>query len=394
MSAPSLNIALFSDSALPILNGVSVSIDALVKGLRDRGHSVHLFTSAYPGHAEMDPNVHRMFAAHTFFAKDYPLALPPFYPMLREFRKHRFDLIHTHTPFTVGFVGLRWAESHEIPLVTTYHTHYDKYTHYIPLFPKKFLRYKIAKHTNYYYNRCSHIFTPSDASARWLRRHRVIQPISVVPTGIRPALEIDQSKTRELLGAKPEQRIALYVGRVAGEKNLETTIMGTAQAMLDDPRLCLWVVGDGPDRERYRKLASDLGIGDRTKFFGAVPRDEVDKYYAAADVFVFSSMTETQGLVVSEAMSYGLPAVVVRGGGASESTVNGLNGLVVPNDPGEFGGAVRTVLGSEQVYNGMSQNAMESSKALSTSAMVDKILAGYRACLDARITVPERFSVR
>ena len=220
MAARSLSIALFSDSALPVLNGVSISIDQLVRELRSRGHSAHVFTSTFPGHTDTDPNIHRFRSLRTPWTTDYPLAVPPFYGKLREFRKHRFDLIHTHTPWTVGFVGLRWAESHEIPIVSTYHTNYDKYSYYVPFVPKRYLRYKIAKHLHFYYNRVGHVITRSDASMRWLQRHSVHTPISIVPTGVTPPKLIDRAEARSELGIAPETRVVLYVGRVAKEKNI------------------------------------------------------------------------------------------------------------------------------------------------------------------------------
>lgn len=376
-----LSIALFSDSALPILNGVSVSIDGLMKGLREQGHSVHLFCSGFPGHHEQDPNVHRFGALLTPFAKGYPLSVPPFYPMLREFRKHRFDVIHTHTPFTVGMVGLRWAESHEIPIVSTYHTLYDKYAHYIPVLPKRYTRYKIAKHTNFYYNNVDQVITPSDASSRWLQRHNIRTPISVVPTGIPVAKSLNQASIRAELGARPEQKVMLYVGRIAVEKNLSLLFQAAAQVMRDDPRTLLWVVGDGPARETYRRMASDLGIGDRCRFFGFVPREKVDPYLAAADLFVFPSMTETQGLVVMEAMSYGLPSVVVQAGGAGDAVSDGRNGLLVSNDSAMMSGAIKRLLSDESLYNHLSEHATIDAREYSLPNMVRRITDIYHAAM-------------
>ena len=381
MEGSALNVAVFSDSALPILNGVSVSIDALIQGLRDKGHSVHLFTSGFPGHKELDPNTHRFTAINTIFAKGYPVSIPPFYPMLAEFRRHKFDIIHTHTPFTVGFVGLRWAESHGIPIVSTYHTHYDKYTHYIPLLPKPYLRYKIAKHTNFYYNNVDRIITPSDASLRWLRRHNVRKPISVVPTRIPVPRDIDQAAARARLGARADQRVMLYVGRIAVEKNIGTLIKAAKIAMAEDPSLHLWFVGDGPALEGYRRMIGSMGIGDRVSFFGFVPRHEVDEFYAAADVFVFPSMTETQGLVVIEAMSYGLPAVVVTGGGAGSAIRNGKNGFLVKNDPMELARAIGKALENESTYNLMSQSATADAREFSVPVMVNRVLDVYRQAI-------------
>jgi len=246
-----LRIAVFTDSALPILNGVSVSIDALVQELRNRGHGVHLFTAAHFRHRDPDPNTHRFFAIETPWTKDYPLAIPPFYPMLRQFRRHEFDIVHTHTPFTIGFVGLRWAQSHDIPIVSTYHTLYDKYAHYIPFFPKRYVRYKIAKHTNFYYNGVDHVITPSNAALKWLRRHSVNTPITVVPTANAQIRPIDRSEVRQRLGVAPEHKVLLYVGRIAREKNLATLFEACAQAMRADPDIRLGLLCEGPIPEGY-----------------------------------------------------------------------------------------------------------------------------------------------
>lgn len=376
-----LKIAVFSDSALPILNGVSVSIDQTIREMRRMGHSVHLFTSSYPGHKEHDPNTHRFIALRTPFARDYPLAFPPFYPWLNEFRSHRFDIIHTHTPFTVGFVGLRWAESHEIPIVSTYHTHYDKYLHYIPLVPKAYVKYKISKHINFYYNHVNHVLTPSEASKSWLLRHAVRTPVEVVPTGIPIPQKLDRARLRNEFGISERDRVVLYAGRVAREKNLHSVFMAAQKVLLEDSRAVFWVVGDGPGRETYLKLARELNIGDRTTFFGFVPRKDVDRYYAAADVFLFASQTETQGLVVSEAMSYGLPAVVVNAGGAAESVESGVNGFAVTNDPGQLAAATLRLLQDEKLYSELSTNAVQSARKLSIPMTTDRILSVYRSVL-------------
>lgn len=376
-----LRIAIFTDSALPILNGVSVSIDVLIRELRDRGHSVHLFTAAHFGYRDPDPNTHRFFALETPWTKNYPLALPPFYPMLREFRRTSFDIVHTHTPFTIGFVGLRWAQSHELPIVSTYHTLYDKYAHYIPFFPKRYVRYKIAKHTNFYYNRVDHVITPSKASSRWLQRHSVFTPMTVIPTGIPPGKPFDRADVRQKLGISPDRKVLLYVGRIAKEKNMGTLFEAAQAAIAQDPRLMLLLVGDGPYREPCAELARRLGIGDRVRFVGFVPREEVDRYYAAADLFVFPSMTETQGLVVGEAMAYGLPAVVVQGGGAGAAVEDGVTGLLVRNDASEMATAIGDLLADDRRYADFSAAAARSVRGYTASEMTDRVLDVYREVL-------------
>jgi len=377
-----LRVAIFSDSALPILNGVSVSIDLLVRGLRDQGHSVHIFTAAHFRYRDPDPNTYRFPAVETPWTKNYPLAFPPFYGMLHKFRRHTFDIIHSHTPFTIGFVGLRWAESHGIPIVSTYHTLYDRYAHYIPFFPRRYLRFKIAKHTSFYYNSVDHVLTPSDASKRWLLRHSVDTPITVIPTGAPDRQMLDRSEIRQSLKISPEHKVLLYVGRIALEKNLGVLLEAAAKVMRSDPAVRLWLVGDGPHRQACVERARALGIGDRVTFAGFVPRSEVDRYYAAADLFVFSSVTETQGLVVQEAMTYGLPTVALVGGGASDSIVDDVNGYAVKGDAKGLSEAIDLVLHDEAVYSRLSKGAQSTVRQYTASGMAERVVDVYRSVID------------
>lgn len=376
-----LKIALFSDSALPVLNGVSVSIDALVHSFRERGHSVFLYTSKYSGHKDSDPNVTRFPAIWTPWTKDYPLAIPPFYPWFHEFQRREFDVVHTHTPFTVGFVGLRWAQSCEIPVVSTYHTLYDKYIHYVPFFPKRYLRYKMAKHTNFYYNSVDHVVTPSDSSYRWLARHSVKKPISVIPTGIPEPRSFNRDEVRREFGVAPHRKILLYTGRVAQEKNLTTLLEAASLVFKSDPETEFWIVGDGPASTDLKSLARAMGVGDRLRFWGFVPRKDLDRFYAAADMFLFASTTETQGLVILEAMSYGLPVIVVQGGGASASVDNGRNGFIVPNDPAEIADRAVKLLKDNALYKSVSSHAVELAMSMTVNAMADRVLKVYEGVL-------------
>ncbi|AIE86218.1 glycosyltransferase [Fimbriimonas ginsengisoli] len=373
-----LRIAMFSDSALPILNGVSVSVDALVGELRNQGHSVHLYTARYPHYRDPDANTYRFRALETPISRGYPVAIPPFYRMLHKFRRQEYDVVHTHTPFVLGMVGLRWAESHGLPIVSTYHTLYDRYSHYFRLLPRRYIRFRIAKHTNFYYNHVDHVLTPSEASMKWLKRHSVSTPTTVVPTGIPRGPMLERAEMRQALGIPPDARILLYVGRLAQEKNLGVLLEAAAAVCREDPRARLWLVGDGPYRQECVDIVRRSGIGDRVRFVGFVPRAEVDRYYAAADLFVFSSITETQGLVVQEAMTHGLPAVVVAGGGAGASVVDGLNGFVVKNEAGELARTIQRVLRDEPLYSRLTEQAPRSVRDLGVPAMGERVLAVYR----------------
>lgn len=381
---PSIKVALFSDSALPILNGVSMSIDALVRELRERGHSVHLWTTHYPGYRETDPNVHRFWGAFTPFAPNYPLAFPPFYPWFAEFQKAGFDVVHTHTPFTVGFVGLRWAESCGLPIVSTYHTNYDRYAHYVPLLPSWYVRFKIAKHTNYYYNRVDAAITPSPASEAWLLSHSVRRPVHVIPTGVPKPRPISRAEAREALGILPGHRVMLYVGRMAAEKNLTVLVEAAALVMKQDPTARLIMVGDGAAIGDAARLARELGIGDKVRLEGPKARADVDIYYAAADLFLFASITETQGLVVVEAMTYGAPPVVVEGGGASGPVKHGVNGLVSRNSPDRLAELALSVLHDDALAAKLSRGALAEGRNWTVEAMADRIIGVYQWAMQER----------
>lgn len=384
-----MRIALFSDSVLPVLNGVSVSVDSLVTELRNLSHSVHVFAPRYPGHTEHDPNTYRFRSLEVPFGKGFPIAYPPYWRMLRKFRRHDFDVVHAHTIGVLGFVGLRWAESHDLPIVATYHTLYDRYAHYAPAYvPRRYMRFKIAKHTNFYYNCVDHVITPSEASQRWLRRHSVATPTTVIPTGVRSPDDLDRAEMRRKLGMRPEQRVLLFVGRLAIEKNMETLLRAANYAMQQDESLRLWIVGDGPFRADCQLLVRNLAIGDRVRFVGFVARGEVDPFYAAADLFVFASVTETQGLVVQEAMSYGLPPVIVDGGGASAGVENGLNGVVVRNDAIELGQAIIDVLSDDVRYARLSECAMRLAREGRSSAMAERVTEVYESVIARRGIVP------
>lgn len=377
-----LRIAMFSDSALPVLNGVSISVDALISELRRRGHSVVLFAPKFPGHRDENPNTVRMPSIDSPLTRGYPFAIPPFYPTLHRFRRRDFDLIHTHTPFILGMVGLRWAESHELPIVSTYHTLYDRYAHYFPILPRRYIRFRIAKHTNFYYNHVQHVITPTEASLKWLRRHSVSTPTTIIPTGMIRYANHDRATTRQSLGIPPETRLLLYVGRLAKEKNLQMLLTAVRDIMQVEANARLWLVGDGPYRDECERLARKLGIGDKVRFVGFVPREKVEMYYAAADLFVFASITETQGLVVQEAMVHGIPPVAVFGGGASDAIVHGENGFVVKNDVDSFARQAIDLLLDDRLYAEISDGAKRAGREWGVGAMAERVLSVYDHVLD------------
>ncbi len=372
-----LRVAVFSDSALPVLNGVSVSVATLVSELRNQGHFVSLFTSHYPGFEEDDPATERFQSLMVDMFPNYPFARPPFNILRERFRQGKFDVVHTHTPFTLGVVGKRWGQTEGVPVVSTYHTHYDRYTHYVPVVPEEVTRRVLALHTRNYYHKVNAVITPSEPSREWLMDQGVTRPIHVIPTGIPEPRHHDRREMRTGFGWQPDEFVVLFVGRLAQEKNIAILIRAFAQ-IAKGARARLVLVGDGPDREELQALTKKLKITDRVEFRGFVPREHVDSYYAGADVFAFPSDTETQGLVVAEAMSYGLPVVVAQGGGASQAVKPYHSGLVVPSNVESFATGLKTLLADPVLRREWGQHARHLSMELTVPRMTESILSVYR----------------
>ena len=167
---------------------------------------------------------------------------------------------------------------------------------------------------------------------------------------------------------------------------------GVSMAMNFDPQLRLWLVGDGPYRADCVLAARKLGIGDRVKFVGFVPREDVDSYYAAADLFGFASETETQGLVVQEAMLHGLPAVVVAGGGAGESIVSGKNGFVTRNESQDFSATILNILHNDVEYARVSEGARRTARSGTIDQMTQQVLSDYRTAIETYSPAPTEVS--
>jgi glycosyltransferase involved in cell wall biosynthesis len=192
---------------------------------------------------------------------------------------------------------------------------------------------------------------------------------------------MSKDEARKQIGARPGDRILLYVGRVAKEKNIPLLVEAVAQVLLASPNLRFFMVGDGPFRKQAQQMARDFGVGDQVRFAGAVARSEVDKYYLASDLFVFASTTETQGLVVGEAMTYGLPTVAVHGGGASASIRDGSNGFIVGNSAGALAEKIDEVMSTGVLRAQLSACARASVKSWTHSDSCDQVLRVYEEVL-------------
>jgi len=327
-----MRVALFTNNYLPFRGGVTTAVETLRAGLEAGGHQAWIFAPGARGAADR-PFVFRYPAIP---APTYPgFAVPvPVSPRLaRLARQFRPDVIHVQHPFLLGLTGRRLAQRLGVPLVFTYHTRYEKYAHYVPL-PERMVATLAVRLACRFADRADLVVAPSLVIADTLRDRGVRAPVAVIPTGV----PLDQFRpgareaARAALRLEPERLSCLYVGRLDREKNVERVIEAFALIAGALPEVELLLVGQGAHAAALHRLAGTSPAASRIRFLGAHAREALPPFYQAADLFLFASETETQGLVLAEAHACGLAAVAVRASGVEEVVVDGETGLLTKPD--------------------------------------------------------------
>jgi 1,2-diacylglycerol 3-alpha-glucosyltransferase len=246
-----------------------------------------------------------------------------------------------HSPFVTGWMGMRYARRYAMPLVYTYHTQLEAYAHYVPFEPNA-TRFAASQLTRAFANQADAVVVPTPAMASRLRELGVTARIEIVPSGIDVARFGAGRRDEELrarIGVGRGDRLLLYVGRLAKEKNVEVLIR--ALALAGDDSLKLVVAGDGPHRHELERLAGELGVDRATRFLGVLSRAELPDLYASADLFLMPSTTETQGIVLAEALAAG--ALVIAADAPQNRDVLGKAGILVSPTAEAFADALRDI---------------------------------------------------
>ena len=329
-----MRIGLFTNNYLPFCGGVTISVETLRRGLEARGHEVWTFAPRFPGAPDSDPRVVRVPSVP---AATYPeFALPvPWAPRIgRRVRRLDLDVFHAHHPFLLGPAARRLARRQGRPLVFTYHTRYEKYAHYVPA-SRALVESAALTLSTRFAARAQAVIAPSVLVRDQLRERGVTAPIAVVPTGVdlarfRPG---ERLAARGALGLTGDEPVVLYVGRLDREKSVDRVLLAFDRIAGTLGRARLWLVGQGKEANSLRRLAARLGAGGRVHFAGVRPHATLTTWYQAADLFLFASETETQGLVLAEAAACALPAVAVTAPGCEEVVRDGQTGILTKNDP-------------------------------------------------------------
>ena len=384
-SPQSLRIGLFSESFQPVQNGVTTSVLTLISGLRTQGHRVWVFAPEHLQKREREFNVMRFPSFVSMFNREYPLAYPfiPRIALTTHFKRLRLDIVHTHTPFVLGLTGANLAIRRDIPLVSTFHTLYTQYSHYLPFLPETVTESMIEHYLEWYYNRCAEIICPSKVAADALASLGITTPIEIIPTGIPlPDKDMVGEKARIAMRAElslsSDTPVLLYAGRLAKEKNIIFLLEALKSLLQQMPSAILLVAGGGPYAQECESIAASLEISGNIRFLGPTPRIKMDGLYAAADVFCFPSPSETQGLVIGEARAAGVPCVVVDAGGAPEHVADGIDGFrIAAGNRDAFVMRLFQILTNQHLRDFMRANALINARLYTPEVMIDRVADVY-----------------
>jgi len=343
-----LRVLMISDVYFPRINGVSTSIETFRADLAAEGIQVRLIAPDYP-ERHTAPATWRVPSRRVpFDPEDRLMRWGPLNHTAERLAMEGIDLVHVQTPFAAHYAGTRTARRHQVPVLATYHTHFEEYiAHYLPALPRPWLKAAARKIATSQCNGLDAVVVPSSAMHETLTGYGVKAPLHVLPTGIpvRNFTVGNGALFRERHGIAADRPVALFVGRVAHEKNINFLIEAMAAAVRQRPDLLLVIAGEGPALPALLRQSEHAGLSGSIRFVGYLDRvQELPDCYAAADVFAFASRTETQGLVLLEAMAAGLPVFALAAMGTCDILDVQRGAVIAPNDPVAFGNGLATLI--------------------------------------------------
>ena len=387
-----MRIGLFTDAYLPDINGVVSSVATLKEALEKKGHTVYVVSNHKGTNIVMEDHVLRLGGLELKKFYGYKMSSPIQIGAEKYIRDMNLDVIHVQTEAGVGIFARQMARQLHIPLVYTYHTMYEDYTHYVnPLdieTIEKMGRKAVQSLSRMLGNGAQAVIAPSEKTKQALIQYGVTTPIYIVPTGLDLSLfekdKLDQERIehlREEIGLRKEEHVVVFVGRIAKEKSIDMPIRAIAKS--SDPHLHLVIVGGGTDEDYYKEIAAQCNVEDRVHFLGKKPKEQIAYYYAAFDCFVSASLTETQGMTYLEALATGLPIFGRRDEVLSELLEEGQTGYYF-DDEEELLRKWETYFSlSDQEKQEMQVQCVEKTKPYSTSMFASKALAVYEQAIDS-----------
>ncbi len=387
-----MNIGFFSETYAPDVNGVVTSINTFRTELERAGHNVYVFAPGtelftLPGRRRRERGVFRFNSFQYPMYKSIRVAIPFNWPVQRKIPKLKLDIVHSHQPFSMGLFATAIARQQKLPHVHTYHTLYPEYAKfYFPGF-KRWNARAAEKLSALFCNRVDEVIAPTEGIREELLHYGVTAPITTLPTGVpRQFFEAgDGSAARKKYRLPAKAPVLITVARLGQEKSLDHLLRSFKQLLRFHPEARYLIVGDGPARLSLETLARELGIMDRVVFTGLIrKREDVVKAYAAADLFVFASKTDTQCLTLLEAAATGLPLVARYDRPLEMALVDEQNGFFVRDDGlsakdaiDKFAWKVNRVLADTKLAKKFGAASVRVARSQSAERYADELVALY-----------------
>ena len=373
-----MRIALLTDIYKPSTNGVVHHVALLKQCLESWGEIVWLFVPSSKDYEDDEPNVIRI--------PGIPLADTGYHISLTLPKRAReilrkMDVLHVHHPFVSGSFGLYVANRYKIPLVFTNHTRYDLYVkQYLKLLPDTVSDTALQTYFHSFSQGCDALVAPSEGMAEVMRTWNTQGRIAVIPNGVQTEHFANPARrvTRAELGLPEDAVIALYLGRMSGEKSIDRLLHLFRYVADEHPTVYLVLVGDGPDLDDLRRLAHELGISERVRFTGGVPYASVPEYMGAGDFFVSTSLSEVHPLTFIEAAAANLPGLGIRSPGVADIIIDGKTGLLAENNDLSIGLRFLRLAQDAELRHRLGQQAGEHARTLSVENNARRLLELYR----------------
>lgn len=382
-----MNILMVTNTFTPHVGGVARSVLGFTRAFRRRGHRVVVVAPSFEGEAKTERDVVRLPSIREFAGSSFSVPVPLPGRVSRALRDLNPEVVHSHHPFLLGETALRVGAARRLPVVFTHHTLYERYTHYLPGESPRLQRFAVDLATGYA-NLCDAVVAPSASVAELLRARGVAVPIEVIPTGVELAVFSpgEASALRQSLGIPPAAFVAGHIGRLAEEKNPLFLARVAADFLRATPCAHFLLAGAGPARAAMVRAFEERRVGARLHRLGVLEAEELVAAYRAMDVFLFASQSETQGMVLTEAMAAGTPVVAVDGPGVREVVRDGENGRLVSTlDENALG---RALLWYAALAPGrrreLREAALATAAAFSMEKMAARLLELYRTLIVGR----------
>jgi glycosyltransferase involved in cell wall biosynthesis len=378
-----MKIALFTDTFIPQVNGVANTVFRSAMSLSDLGHEVLVCTISKNNKEEITKlsnnkiKILTLPSTSAIVYKGERLSAPIGLAMV-EMKKFQPDIMHTHTPFSVGWEAVLAAKKLKTPLIGTHHTFFDHYLKYV------FLDYNWAKKISWkvtvgYYNRCQLVISPTHSLSDGLKENGLKRTVEIV---VNP---VNTEKFRPDQNKKSGTKNLVYMGRVGYEKSIDDVIRAVVEVKKKIPDIQLHIVGDGPEKENLQKLANDLGLAENVHFDGFLQGDDLIRALQKSDIFLSGSKSENMPLSILEAMAVGLPIIAVSSLGLVEIVADGQNGfLTSPGNPTEMADKVLELFADEKKLKNFSEKSREMSLQYSDRKSAEKLVEIYEKLIKTK----------